>query len=92
MKMTIVIDSDDINGIEDAYKMTRLMYTKYVRAAPSSYSTLSFGKIEFIKAIRKFGRDAIDNYQNDEDFDLTSIHSLRFCKTFADHIWREKQS
>ncbi len=45
MKMTIVIDSDDINGIEDAHKMTRLMYTQYVRTA-AGYGNVSFGKIE----------------------------------------------
>jgi len=89
MKMTIVIDSDDINGIEDAYKMVRIMYSKYVRV-PHGMGGRTFGKIEFIKMLRKFGRTAIDNYQNDEDFDLEAIKSLRFTKTFADEVWREK--
>ena len=89
MKMTIVIDSDDINGIEDAYKMVRIMKTKYVGAA-SGYSNLSFGKIEFIKMLRKFGREAVENYKTDEDFELESIASLRYTKYFADKVWREK--
>jgi hypothetical protein len=89
MKMTIVIDSDDINGIEDAHKMTRLMYTKYVRTA-AGYGNVSFGKIEFIKMLRKFGREAVENYKTDEDFELENISSLRYTKYFADKIWREK--
>ena len=87
--MTIVIDSDDINGIEDAYKMVRIMYTKYV--GTSSYAhKLSFGKIEFIKTLRKFGNQALENYKTDEEFELEQIASLKFTKYFADEIWRTK--
>ena len=88
MKMTIVIDSDDINGIEDAYKMVRIMHTKYVGSLGAHKKT--FGKIEFIKMLRRFGKDAVGNYKTDEDFGLEDIASLRFTKTFADEIWREK--
>ena len=88
MKMTIVIDSDDINGIEDAYKMVRIMYTKYV-GVPHGAGKKSFGKIEFIKMLRRFGKRAVENYKNDEDFELEAISSLRFTKDFADEVWRE---
>jgi len=88
MKMTIVIDSEDINGIEDAYKMVRIMYTKYVGAR--NYDKRSFGKIEFIKMLRKFGNQAIVNYKSDEDFELDKIASLRFTKKYADQVWRDK--
>ena len=89
MKMTIVIDSDDINGIEDAYKMVRIIYTKYV-GVPHGAGKKLFGKIEFIKMLRRFGKDAVGNYKTDEDFSLEDIASLRFTKTFADEIWRDK--
>ena len=87
--MTIVIDSDDINGIEDAYKMVRIMYTKYVGTSTYAHK-LSFGKIEFIKMLRKFGREAVENYNTDEDFKLENISSLKYTKYFADKVWREK--
>ena len=90
MKMTIVIDSDDINGIEDAYKMVRIMYTKYV-GSTHGVGKQSFGKIEFIKMLRKFGRIAVENYQNDEDFNLEKISSLKFTKQYADQVWRSKE-
>ena len=89
MKMTIVIDSDDINGIEDAYKMVRIMYTKYVGTS-MSHNHRSFGKIEFIKMLRKFGNEALLSYKSDEDFELEKISSLRFTKAFTDKIWRDK--
>ncbi len=88
MKMTIVLDSDDINGIEDAYKMVRIMHTKYVGSLGAHKK--SFGKIEFIKMLRRFGKRAVENYKTDEEFDLEDIASLRYTKTFADEIWREK--
>ena len=88
MKMTIVLDSDDINGIEDAYKMVRIMHTKYVGSLGAHKK--SFGKIEFIKMLRKFGKSAVENYKTDEDFELEAISSLRFTKDFADEVWREK--
>ena len=86
MKMTLVIDSDDINGIEDAYKMVRIMHTKYVGSLGAHKK--SFGKIEYIKALRKFGREAVESYKTDEGFDIEDIASLRFTKRFADEIWR----
>lgn len=89
MKMTIVIDSDDINGIEDAYKMVRIIYTKYV-GVPHGAGKKSFGKIEFIKMLRRFGRHAVENYQTDENFKLDDIASLRFTKYFADDLWKNK--
>ena len=88
MKMTIVIDSDDINGIEDAYKMVRIMHTKYVGSLGAHKK--SFGKIEYIKALRKFANRAIENYKTDEGFELEDVASLRFTKTFADELWRDK--
>ena len=88
MKMTIVIDSDDINGIEDAYRMVGIMYTKYV--GTRGYDKRSFGKIEFIKMLRKFGNQAIINYKSDEDFELEKIASLRFTKKYADQVLRDK--
>ena len=88
MKMTIVIDTDDMNGIEDAYKMVRIIYTKYV--GTRGYDKRSFGKIEFIKMLRKFGNEALLSYKSDEDFELEKISSLRFTKTYADKVWRDK--
>ena len=79
-----------ISGIEDAYKMVRLMYTKYVRSDGSPYNNRSFGKIEYIKKLRKFASEALDMYENDEDFELKEMASLRFTKQYADTVWREK--
>ena len=87
--MTIVIDTEDINGIEDAYKMVRIIYMKYA-GITRHQNQCSFGKIEFIKMLRKFGKEAVTNYQTDESFELDAIASLRYTKYFADNVWRDK--
>ena len=88
MKMTIVIDSNDREGIHDALKMVRIMHTKYSGNATAHKE--SFGKIEFIKMLRKFMRESL-NHLNDEDSgqvkDLDDLPNLRNAKRFADRIF-----
>ena len=78
MKMTIVIDSEDTKGIQSALTITRLMHDKYVNAGTSHKE--SFGKIEFIKALRKFMKESIEHL-NDEDSDqVKSLGDMGFKK------------
>ena len=89
MKMTIVIDSDDREGINDALKMVRIMHEKYV--STGSYHKESFGKIEFIKMLRKIMKESV-NHLNDEESnqvkDIGDMYNLRNAKRFADRIFR----
>ena len=90
MKMTIVIDSEDTKGIQAALAMTRLMHDKYVGTTTTSHKE-SFGKIEFIKMLRKFMRESVEHL-NDEDSDqvknLNDMGNLRNAKRFADRMFR----
>ena len=87
--MTIVIDSEDTEGIRAALTITRLMHEKYVTSG--TYHKESFGKIEFIKMLRKFMRESL-NHLNDEDSgqvkDLDDLPNLRNAKRFADRMFR----
>ena len=88
MKMTIVIDSEDREGIDAALKMTRLMHDKYVGTAVTHKE--SFGKIEFIKMLRKFMRESVKHMQDDENNqvkDIDDLGNLRNAKRFADRIF-----
>lgn len=89
MKMTIVIDTTDPDGIEDAHKIVSIMRAKH-SYTPHSSTSVTFRKIEFIKMLRRFGNEAIDQYQNEKTFKLESIASLRFTKGYADQVWRDK--
>jgi len=89
MKMTIVTDSEDTKGIDSALRIARLMHDKYVSTGTSHKE--SFGKIEFIKVLRKFMKESIDHL-NDEDSDqvksLEDMRNLRNAKRFADRIFK----
>ena len=88
MKMTIVIDSDDREGIHDALKMVRIMHTKYSGNATAHKE--SFGKIEFIKTLRKFMRESVKHLQDEDSGqvkDIDDLANLRNAKRFADRIF-----
>ena len=88
MKMTLVIDTDDREGINDALKMVRIMHKKY--SGNATYHKESFGKIEFIKLLRKFMKESVEHMKNDEDGqvkDINDLANLRNAKRFADRIF-----
>ena len=88
MKMTLVIDTDDREGINDALRMVRIMHEKY--AGNAAYHKESFGKIEFIKLLRKYMRESIEHMKNDESGqvkDVDDLANLRNAKRFADRIF-----
>ena len=89
MKMTIVIDSEDTKGIQAALEVARLMHDKYVGAVAGAHKE-SFGKIEFIKTLRKFMRESVKHMQDEEDNqvkDIDDMANLRNAKRFADRIF-----
>ena len=88
MKMTLVVDTDDREGISDALKMIRIMNEKY--AGNIGYHKESFGKIEFIKLLRKFMKESVVCLKNEDDNQVKSIDdmpNLRNAKRFADRIF-----
>ncbi len=81
MKLTIVIDTDDIEGIADAFKIAGHFYRKYV--VPRDWShQLSYGKIKHIKMLRAFARKAIEAHEAGKD-----PVSLRFTKDYTDALF-----
>ena len=78
MKMTLVIDTDDFDGIKASFKIIKMMHDKY-NGARREYNDRSFGKIRYIKLLRKYAKFAAD-----EDYD---VDSLKAAKRFADALW-----
>ena len=90
MKMTIVLDSEDRERIKAALDIARLMHTQYVGAGGFNGQKESFGKIEFIKLLRKYMRESIEHMKNDESGqvkDIDDMANLRNAKRFADRIF-----
>ena len=88
MKMTLVVDTDDREGINDALKMIRIMQEKY--SGNVTYHKESFGKIEFIKLLRKYMKESVTCLKNEDDNqvkDINDMANLRNAKRFADRIF-----
>ena len=83
MKLTIVIDTDDEQGVRDSYKIVNHFYRKFER--PGYGREIRFGKIAFIKMLRKFAKAAKDAETAGED-----SGSLRFTKRYADPLFVEE--
>ena len=78
MKMTLVIDSEDLDGIRDSFKIIKMMNDKY-NTPVRQYNDRSFGKIRYIKLLRISAQFAAD-----QEFD---VNSLKAAKRFADSVW-----
>ena len=90
MKMTIVIDSEDKDGIKAALEIARVMHVRYVSSGGFDGHKESFGKIEFIKLLRKFMKESVVCLKNEEDNqvkDIDDMANLRNAKRFADRIF-----
>ena len=88
MKMTLVVDTDDREGINDALKMIRIINEKY--AGNIGYHKESFGKIEFIKLLRKYMKESVAHLKDENDGqvkDVNDLSNLRNAKRFADRIF-----
>jgi hypothetical protein len=84
MKLTLVIDTDDIEGITDTFKIAGHFYKKYGPLNGGYGHQLSYGKIKHIKMLRAFAKKAIEAHEVGED-----PAGLKFTKQYADKLFRE---
>ncbi len=86
MKMTLVVDTDDIRGLEASHKMISTLCRQYDARAESRGMDKRFSKIVFIKALRGYMKNQQDAVESG-DIELKDMRSLRGAKQFADAIW-----
>ncbi len=86
MKMTLVVDSEDIQGLEAAHKMISTMCRQYDIRLPTNLSEKRFGKIAFIKALRTYMKKQMEAVEA-EEIEFKSMGSLRGAKQFADALY-----
>ena len=88
--MTIVIDSEDPQGVKNALKIARMMHIEYVGGGGLPAQKESFGKIEFIKVLRKFMKESVKHLKDEDDSQVKNVDdlgNLRNAKRFADRIF-----
>ncbi len=85
MKMVLVFDTDDADGMRTSMKMMQTILRDY--SSQWNESDPKFGKIEFIKMLRDVS--AYNEIQEDRGQDITS---LRHFKRFMEEVWKQKQN
>ena len=85
MKTVIVFDTEDDKGMRATTKIVEHLAEQYLPSTNSNHRhDVSFGKIEFIKTLRTFMREA------EALEDPSNGSTLRFAKGFADKVWGVK--
>tara|TARA_A100000172_G_scaffold52680_1_gene33355 strand:- start:22 stop:318 length:297 start_codon:yes stop_codon:yes gene_type:complete len=84
MKMVLVFDTDDSDGMRTSMKMMKTILREY--ATQWDEQDPKFGKIEFIKMLRDL--HAYHEIQGDRGHDITS---LRHLKRFMEEVWSQKK-
>ena len=90
MKMTIVLDTDDIEGLKAAHSIATLLCRRYNVGGQSYGEKAMFNKIELIKFIRQFAKSAEDQVKMqkaDEKTASISLTGLRECKQWVEARW-----
>ena len=88
--MTLVVDTDDPKGIDHAWEMIAVLQKKAGRNVTPRPFNKEFGKIEYIKALRKYVTEQVKAFKdpgNDSVTDFEDMYRLRNTKIFADRIF-----
>ena len=86
MKMTLVVDTDDIQGLEASHKMITTLCRQYDARVESRGIDRRFSKIAFMKALRGYMKAQMDAVES-EDIEFKDMRRLKGAKQFADAIW-----
>jgi len=89
MKMVIVFDTDDREGMKNTIKIVDQLAVDYLGRGLRETHKRTFGKIEFIKVLRTFAQKVKTEVEKeDPDTDGTG---LRFAKQFSEQVWDRKE-
>ena len=85
MKMVIVFDTDDRQGMTNTLRIVDQLGADYLGRTTNLRNKRTFGKIEFIKMLRSFAQQ-VKFELHDED-----VGGLKYSKDMADKIWHAKE-
>jgi len=87
MKMVIVFDTEDKQGMKNTVQIVDKLAAQYLGTVNNAMNNRSFGKIEFIKTIREFGRQVMKELAAEPEADPTSLLKT---KRFTEKVWEVK--
>jgi len=89
MKMVIVFDTDDRNGMINTIKIVDNLAYEYMGRGVQESHNRTFGKIEFIKMLRIFAQTVKAEVEAEDP--ERDGQGLRFAKAFYEKVWERKK-
>lgn len=89
MKMVIVFDTEDDQGMRNTLKIVDQLARDYLSRGADDKFNRNFGKIEFIKVLRTFAQ-MVKAEVEAEDPERDG-QGLRFAKAFYEKVWDAKK-
>ena len=80
MKTVICFDTEDEQGMEDAYKIMAHLCEKYIQETLPTQDRLIIGKLKFLKIIKAYAR-MVEEGKADS--------GLKACKDYTFQIWED---
>ena len=80
MKTVICFDTEDEQGMQDAYKIMSHLCEKYIKRELPKQQQLVIGKIKFLKVIKNYARMVEEGEANS---------GLTSCKDYTFKIWED---
>jgi hypothetical protein len=80
MKTVICFDTEDQQGMNDAYEIMSYMCITHLKRCMPGRGKLVVNKIEFIKLLRAYAKQ-VEEHKADS--------GLKACKRYADHVWKD---
>ena len=89
MKMVIVFDTEDRQGMANTIKIVDQLAMQYMGHRLREAQKRTFGKIEFIKMLRTFATKVKAEVETEDA--TTDGTGLRFAKQFSEDVWDRKE-
>ena len=89
MKMVIVFDTDDQEGMMHTVKIVDQLAIDYLGKSIDARYKRTFSKIEFIKMLRSFAINVKNEIEKGNEG--ADPIGLRFSKVFSEEVWDRKE-
>ena len=89
MKMVIVFDTEDRDGMENTIKMVEHLSAQYMGQNLHRANKRAFGKIEFIKMLRIFAQTVKAEVEAEDP--ERDGQGLRFANALYEKVWERKK-
>ena len=89
MKMVIVFDTEDRDGMANTVKIVDQLAIDYTGRGVNIINKRTFGKIEFIKMLRIFAQTVKAEVESEDP--ERDGQGLRFAKAFYEKVWECKK-